>query len=69
MLQEQSDRLGAETRSAMHILWGALVLLAAAVVVGGSITGILSLNGSSQQVSLNPLQCVCLGLKSRLVEG
>ncbi|XP_055507400.1 BRICHOS domain-containing protein 5 [Leucoraja erinacea] len=47
---EQSDRLGAETRSAMHILWGALVLLAAAVVVGGSITGILSLNGSSQQV-------------------
>ncbi|XP_078274668.1 BRICHOS domain-containing protein 5 [Rhinoraja longicauda] len=47
---EQSDRLGAETRSAMRILWGALVLLAVAVAVGGSITGILSLNGSSRQV-------------------
>ncbi|XP_051877359.1 BRICHOS domain-containing protein 5 [Pristis pectinata] len=47
---EQGDRLGAETRSALRVLWGALVLLAAAVVVGGSVTGILSLRGSSQQV-------------------
>ncbi|XP_067912934.1 BRICHOS domain-containing protein 5 [Heterodontus francisci] len=46
----QANRLGAEAGTGLRILWGALLLLAVAAVIGVSAVGILSLRGNNQQV-------------------